>query len=130
MSRILSIFAILMFLTTSAVYAQYPIPSWQVTVHEKATFQEQQANACEMPLAKRTLHVHVSCVGSIADNCSATVWVYSLDGSDMLGPFTVNGGETIDVEIDDREWGTLVQSDSPVNVDVWIDGASLNMLRR
>ena len=52
--------------------------------------------------------------------CQATVWVYSLDHTTVLGPYTVLCGETLTVDIDDRDWGTLVESDVPVVVSVWI----------
>jgi hypothetical protein len=51
----------------------------------------------------------------------ATVWVYSLDLQDIIGPYTVYGGETIYVDIDEREWGVIVQSEDHVEVDVWIE---------
>jgi hypothetical protein len=113
MSRILSILVLAFFLATASVLAQYPIPSFNITFHGKATFQEQSSYAYDQ----------------MSENCSATVWVYSLDGTDTYGPYTVYGGETLDVEIDEREWGTMVQSDNPVIVDVWIDEAGL-MFRR
>lgn len=130
MSRILSIFVLALFWTTGPVLGQYPIPSFEVSIHGKATFSEQKSNNCDSPLAKRTLHVHVSCVSSLLENCSATVWVYSLDGHDTYGPYTVNGGETIAVEIDEREWGAYVESDYAITVDVWIDRGDFLILRR
>ena len=51
----------------------------------------------------------------------ATVWIYSIDGLDILGPYYVTCGNTLEVEIDDREWGALVESDMDINVSVWID---------
>jgi len=51
----------------------------------------------------------------------ATVWIYSLDGLDILGPYYLACGNTLEVEIDDREWGALVESDMDINVSVWID---------
>jgi len=40
----------------------------------------------------------------------------------VLGPYTVYAGETLDVEIDEREWGVLVQTTYEIQVDVWITG--------
>jgi hypothetical protein len=47
--------------------------------------------------------------------------VYSLDGETVYGPFTVYSGETLRVEIDDRECGVYVESNEDVIVDVWIE---------
>jgi hypothetical protein len=63
------------------------------------------------------MHLKSSSVGYT--NCEATVWVYNLDQNTVLGPYTVNCGETLTVEIDEREWGVLVESEEGVIVDVW-----------
>ena len=114
----------------SSLLAQYPIPSFNVPVHFKADFQEQLQRSPDQVLEKRTVHIRVSCIGGSITNCSANVWVYSLDGHDILGPFTVNGGETLDVEIDEREWGAYVVSDDAITVDVWIDGGDFLIMQR
>jgi hypothetical protein len=124
MKRIILLLFILIIATGTHLVAQNPIPSYNVPVNLKAYFQEQNNdNSCKQTLGKRTLHVRVSCSGTSVTTCSATVWVYSLDGEDTYGPFTVNGGETLEVEIDEREWGVYVESETPVIVDVWIDEA-------
>lgn len=97
------------------VFAQYPIPSNNVSVRERANFQESQPAR-----GKRKMNVWVQCSGSsFAGTCQATVWIYSLDGQTILGPFTVNGGETLSVQIDDRAWGVYMQTDNNIIVDVW-----------
>jgi hypothetical protein len=70
---------------------------------------------------KRDAHVRILPRASESPDCQAQVWLYSLDGLDILGPYTVLCGETLTVEIDDREWGVLVQTDAAVLVDVWIE---------
>jgi len=40
---------------------------------------------------------------------------------DTLGPYLVQCGETLTVEIDEREWGVLVETGSETLVDVWIE---------
>lgn len=101
----------------------YPIPSYQVTVNGTAFFCESNDQGGDSDLAKgkRNGIVKVYSPGSEDPGCSATIWWYSLDGLDILGPFTVLCGETLTVEIDERAWGVLVQTESDVLVDVWID---------
>jgi hypothetical protein len=98
----------------------YPIPSFNVVVNGDALFRE-NAHSLNSPPAreKRDVNVEVkSASGSM--NCQATVWVYSLDHTTVLGPYTVNCGATLTVGIDEREWGVLVESDDDIIVDIWI----------
>jgi len=38
----------------------------------------------------------------------------------VLGPSTVYAGETLDVPIDERDWGVIVQTSYEIQVDVWV----------
>ena len=97
------------------VFAQYPIPSNNVSVRERANFQESQPER-----GKRKINVWVQCNGSgFVGTCQATVWIYSLDGQTVFGPYTVYGGETLTIPIDDREWGVYIQTNNNITVDVW-----------
>jgi len=72
--------------------------------------------------AKRIINIHIKTTNkSDSIPCFAEVTIYSLDHQDVLGPYTVNCGETLSVEIDNREWGVSVTSFTPVEVSVWID---------
>ena len=113
-------------------YCQYPIPSYNVTVISKATFQESQVSTggsslnnngpVSAPMAKREMDVKVNCSGTSSDgSCQATVLVYSLDGQTVLGPYIVYGGDILSVPIDDRDWGVLVTTEDDITVDVWIE---------
>jgi hypothetical protein len=99
----------------------YPIPSYNVTIDSLANFSELTNSAtsqvCE---AKREINVQVKPKAGTG-LCSATIWIYSLDQSTVLGPYSVSCGSTLTIEIDDREWGVLVESDDDVIVDVWIE---------
>jgi hypothetical protein len=99
----------------------YPIPSKDISVNGLAIFQENYHiwNINQFR-EKRDLNVHPRSVSG-SQNCQSTVWVYSLDGLDKLGPFTVLCGETLTVEIDEREWGVLIETGSETLVDVWIE---------
>ena len=97
------------------LYAQQPIPSYNVSVKIRANFQELQPSR-----GRRTMNIKVQCSGtSLSPSCQATVWIYSLDGQTILGPYIVNGGETLSVSIDEREWGVFVQTEDIITVDVW-----------
>jgi hypothetical protein len=100
----------------------YPIPSYNIQVNGMAVFQESAVSENDSPLGRRKIHVQIICQKNL-DTLSnmATVWIYSLDGLDILGPYYLACGNTLEVEIDDREWGALVESDMDINVSVWID---------
>ncbi|MCX6278572.1 MAG: hypothetical protein NT004_10790 [Bacteroidetes bacterium] len=100
------------------------IPSFRVPVDSGtvALFRETTANGhTKSILEKRDVHVKITDQSSGGGNCGATVWIYSLDGLDVLGPYTAPCGETLVVEIDERAWGVLVQSIDDIVVDVWIE---------
>ncbi len=97
----------------------YPIPSMNVVVYGLAAFENNVITVPNNLKEKRQVHIHFISIPGLPD-CEATVWVYSLDGTTVLGPFTVSCGQTLDVDIDEREWGVMVDSDVKCIVDVWI----------
>jgi hypothetical protein len=105
--------------SSAQVIPTYPIPSYGVSVTGYANFRENRLSKTIPSKEKRSVNIIVSSQG--LSNCSATVWVYSLDRATVLGPFTVTCGQKLTVPIDDREWGVLVESEEEVSVDVWID---------
>lgn len=98
----------------------YPIPSYDVTVTGYANFKDNLHVQNNPVKARRDIHVQVRS-GTESLNCQATVWVYSLDQTTVLGPYTVTCGQTLTVPIDERQWGVLVESEEAVIVDVWIE---------
>ena len=101
----------------------YPIPSFNVKVIGTAIFQESRLEQGSQNNAKerRAMNVKGGVCGLLTDSCSYVATIYSLDGLTRLGPFTVQCGETLTVEIDDREWGVIIFSGSQLCVDVWIE---------
>lgn len=98
----------------------YPIPSSNILVETSAVFQESTPSNCD---GKRIIHVHINAQPkNDSFICSANVTIYSLDHQSILGPYIVDCGETLSVDIDDREWGVLVKTTTPVEVSVCIDG--------
>ena len=121
---ILSVLLILGFITMRAQSVKpFPIPSYNVPVDDNyARFQENvQPNYPDASLEKRDVHVIIISRNPETPSCQATVWIYSLDGLDVLGPYTVMCGGTLVVPVDGRQWGVLVESASEIEVDVWIE---------
>lgn len=104
--------------SSAQVIPTYPIPSYGVHVTGYANFREGYHNTSKSTREKMTANVVVTSVGT--KSCTATVWVYSLDQTTVLGPYTVTCGQTLSVPIDERQWGVLVESEEEVIVDVWI----------
>jgi len=53
---------------------------------------------------------------------TAIIVVYSQDGQDELGPYTVTEGTLLKVNIDDREWGVRITDQSPgSDISWWIE---------
>jgi len=98
--------------------AQNPIPSYNTPVYSIANFQEgiSKQNNGDATRGKRSIIVHSNGI----PGTTATVYVYSLDLQTIYGPFTLYGGQTLQAEIDSREWGVLVESDDHITVDVSI----------
>lgn len=101
----------------------YPIPSFNVAVNGDANFRNKltRYDTCQSTDEKRDAKIHLKSASIANTHCSATVWVYSLDLTTILGPYQMSCGETLTVVIDDREWGVLVESEDDVIVDVWIE---------
>jgi len=117
-------FSIIVLVTViQALEAQNPIPSYNFPVSGHANFQEKEFVSVHHDncLGKRDVVVQTTCGSSGVMICTATVWVYSLDGQTIYGPYTMHGGDTLRVEIDDREWGVYVLTDDIVIVNVWIE---------
>ena len=100
----------------------YPIPSYNVNVNGTANFIPFGSNLSTLGNTKEKRSQNVAVRGSYGSY--ATVWVYSLDGLDVLGPYVVYAGETLSVPIDDRDWGVLVQTSYEIQVDVYVTGGS------
>jgi hypothetical protein len=97
----------------------YPIPSYNVEVNGYANFREGTiTHNQDSPEEKRVVNVEVK-VPAINQDCQATVWIYTLDYTTVLGPYTVNCNEPLSVPIDDREWGVLVETNETLSVSIW-----------
>jgi hypothetical protein len=108
------------------IYSQnfpiYPIPSYNITVDGYADFMNNISTSQKNGTKEvRRVIIHLKSANGPSIFCQATVWVYSLDLTTILGPYSVSCGNELRVEIDEREWGVFVESEDEVIVDVWIE---------
>jgi hypothetical protein len=117
---VLILFAVTAFI--NPVKAQYPIPSYNVSVNGKATFEEneQLILSPESPSRIRNVIVHSSVVHMDPSTPDISIRFYSLDGQNTYGPYLMDSNYKI-FEIDDRQWGVLIVTDQEISVDVWIE---------
>lgn len=104
---------------------QYPIPSFDVELIQVNTSFEETSGLSNLSKPgsreERQLLVQAS-DDNPAQNSWAVVIIYSLDGQDQLGPYTVYEGATLSVAIDERQWGVKVMDFLPgCIVSVWIE---------
>ena len=95
----------------------YNIPSYDIWVNGTTDFREQTTT--ETILGKRDVNVEVRTNGHSSEACACTVWVYRLDLTTTLGPYTVACGQTLQVEIDEEQLGVLVNPGTELYVSVW-----------
>lgn len=101
----------------------YPIPSYGILVNQNSLFEEHASTGGSYTEGKKKIYTKPSCNKSASDSepCNIVIFFYSLDGLDILGPYSTTCGETITQEIDDRDWGAFVHSDCLITIDVWIE---------
>ena len=121
--KVISILAIILCSITNVV-AQFPIPSYNIDVTRTASFQEQSGlNAMNLvPMAKREVNVLGTCPNMPSGTPCAEVWVYSLDQTRIIGPYTLNSDETLQLSIDTGLWGVYVAVSYETYISVWIGG--------
>ncbi|HEY9114436.1 MAG TPA: hypothetical protein VIN10_07020 [Bacteroidales bacterium] len=114
----------LIIVSPSKAQAQYPIPSYQVELMQvNATFEENENTEILSPINREESQLTIE-VGD--PNPLQVSWVivnvYSLDGQDVLGPYTVMEGSLLSVAIDDRAWGVkVVNCLEGAILSVWIE---------
>jgi hypothetical protein len=131
MKKIFYITTLLLIFVGLELKATKPIPSYDVPIRNGANFQEKEEggkghdgtgtigndikNKRDLDVRSTVPPGHMPVI---------TVWVYSLDGHDVLGPFTMYGNDFLVVSVDDREWGVAVQCVDKVYVSVWFSAAT------
>lgn len=122
MKKIMLFGILLFFVSFLKINAQgiktYPIPSYNILSNGSSNFKEMVAKNI---LFQSRGHREVNVKNSGGQLCPIQIWVYSIDGQSILGPFTVNPDETIRIEIDEREWGVYSESECEAIISVWIE---------
>jgi len=105
----------------STIKAQNPIPSYNVPVAGKATFQETPTiGVIKYTDEKRDINVQNNGGGTSAPQGAViTVVIYRLDMSQVLGPYSVQEGQTLSIQIDNQRWGVAAQSNYATTMSVW-----------
>ena len=118
----LAIIFICLIVPFSIVRAQYAIPSFEVELEqENTTFEEDEVLLQLESMEERQMIVKVE-DESPSQSTWAIVKIYSLDGLDELGPYTVNEGTLLYVTIDEREWGVkVIDFLSGCIISTWIE---------
>lgn len=118
------LFPVFFFLGVQLAFAQYPIPSYNTTVDNRATFSEQYDSSVLTENIyntdkKRNLNVNYHPAKTLTSD--VIVYAYSLDHQTLLGPYDLFPYETLPIEIDEREWGILVYTEIEIILNVWIE---------
>ena len=124
MKKILLLTISILTLTVVIAKAGNPIPSFNVPVNNQAVFTEDPSGDNNPPLyEKRDMNVQNGTAGSHRPighgNGTISVYVYRVDHSITLGPFTIPYGESIDVKIDGGRWGVSTITGFRDVVSVW-----------
>jgi len=127
MKKLLLITLALLFTGTMQLFSANPIPSYDVKVTNKANFQEKNNNlfGSQPGKERRQMNIETSTASSTGNEAGkgTTVYVYQLDGGKVLGPFFVAYGDQLTVEINDFEWGAVIELDktgTKAIASVWI----------
>jgi hypothetical protein len=113
--------------TFKAKYQNYSIPAYDVPVTQNTTFQEpisifKEKQNGDRERIKAHCDVETQTPPNSPNAVIAVVQFFSLDGQDVYGPYNVYEGETLDVEVDEREWGlNVIQVMENSEMSVWID---------
>ncbi|MDP1623862.1 MAG: hypothetical protein Q8M08_16165 [Bacteroidales bacterium] len=109
----------------------WPIPSFNIPVFGRALFQENIHLSTDNTDGRRRIHIQVSSQKTPDTLANpVTVWIYSIDHTTVIGPYSVIYGVTLTVDIDDREWGVMVEARETVVVSVWITLDDSTTLRK
>jgi hypothetical protein len=128
MKKIFMITITLLMATVMIAKAGNPIPTFNFVITDKSTFQESPQtlnNGGNIdPYRKRDMTVQngnapipKAPVGP--GSLLVTAYVYRLDQSIVLGPFTIPYGQQITVTIDGYPWGVSIVPNSAAIISVW-----------
>ena len=121
----LILFSFFCFMGIFSAFAQFPIPSYNAVVDNRATFTEQTPCLKSIINTDSQRALNVKRKPSKTPGDDVAFYVCSLDGQTVLGPYNIAPNQTISIDIDDREWGIVVFTSVEVVLDVWITEGNL-----
>jgi hypothetical protein len=128
MKKLRLIATIVLLTGTLKLFAAHPIPSYNVQVTNRANFQEMTQNNSQAK-EKRIMNIQTNSVTmNSASGSVSVVFVYKLNGHKRLGPYYLECGDQLSVEIDNSKWGVVMELQSPwdpVLASVWIGQGSV-----
>jgi hypothetical protein len=126
MKRVVVFILVLLLSTGAHLQASKPIPSYKQPVSRLANFTEKHHNndSKSDPKGKRYMVVVAQVAGPSRE--PVVIWVYSLDGQDISGPFMIIDSGEITVPIDNRLWGVLVECEEKTVVSVYTQPVPAN----
>lgn len=120
-----SIFSLFLGTPFQTIRAQNPIPSFGLPVEGYALFREPSREP-QVGEGKRKICIKPVCTNSGDGSETETiVWISTTDLQTSFGPFSIGCGETLQVDIDDRQWQTLVSTHVQTLVSVWIEESTV-----
>jgi|WetSurMetagenome_2_1015567.scaffolds.fasta_scaffold443118_1 hypothetical protein len=113
------------------LFAVNPIPSYNVLVLGRASFQEiRNVAGNNVEKEKRLMNIQTSTASpgsGISKGLSiVSITVYRLDRRVTLGPFYIYCGQSLQVSIDTSAWGVDVVTQALARVNVFTSGSAEN----
>jgi len=105
-----SVFFVVSLFFSANIFAQYPIASYDTPVQEGTCFMETHSTAPTMSAEKRKLNIDTTDPLSASTGGTVTFIVYSEDMQEFQGPFTLEVGQSKEIEINEKKWGLTVLS--------------------
>jgi hypothetical protein len=129
MKKLLLISVLVCLAGLNQIFAANPIPSFNVLVTGRATFQESTKPIGRIIPGKerRMMNIQTSTASPTngVANSIISATVYRLDGTLTLGPYYIVCGQSLVVGVDDKPWGVIVLTGVPAKFSVWASSGLL-----
>jgi len=97
-------------------------------VESQEVFSESSGGKDDTDGKRKVLITGSSTTDQTESSCIATVYVATTDQLTILGPFSLICGTALEVEIDDRMWSVLINSDTVILASVWIEQGEVSAI--
>jgi hypothetical protein len=125
MKKLTLLIALIFIIGTARTYAVNPIPSFNTKITYRANFQELKGGNNNKEKRQMNVETTSSATPEMSQG-TAIVYVYKLVGNEYLGPFYLDPGEVLTVDIDNSKWGVVMELEKPgteLYANVWIDAS-------